>query len=122
MSDQPRMGGASRRSVLSLAITSKSVLYAAYMPFLKGGGIFLQTNKEYRLGDEVFLLLQLMDDPAKLPIQGKVAWVTPADAQGGKQQGIGVQFSDDESGKSARTKIEGIIGSYLGSARPTHTL
>ncbi|MBU0601890.1 MAG: PilZ domain-containing protein [Gammaproteobacteria bacterium] len=111
-----------RRSVLSLAVNSKSVLYAAYMPFLKGGGIFLPTNRVYRIGDEVFLLLQLMDDPAKLPIQGTVAWVTPADAQGGKQQGIGLRFGEDDSSKAARTKIESVVGSHLGSTRQTHTL
>jgi type IV pilus assembly protein PilZ len=111
-----------RRSVLSLAVNSKSVLYAAYMPFLKGGGIFLPTNRVYRIGDEVFLLLQLMDDPAKLPIQGTVAWVTPVDAQGGKQQGIGLRFGEDDSSKAARTKIESVVGSHLGSTRQTHTL
>lgn len=121
MSD-PHIQPGNRRSVLSLAVTSKSVLYAAYMPFLKGGGIFLPTNRSYRLGDEVFLLLQLMEDPAKLPIQGTVAWVTPADAQGGKQQGIGLRFGEDDSSKSARAKIEQVVGGYLGSSRQTHTL
>ena len=111
-----------RNGILSRAIKDKAVLYAAYMPFLKGGGIFLPTNRAYRLGDEVFLLLQLMEDPAKLPIQGTVAWVTPADAQGGKQQGIGLRFGEDESSKSARAKIEQVVGGYLGSSRQTHTL
>ncbi len=119
---EPQIQPGSRRSVLSLAVNSKSVLYAAYMPFLKGGGIFLPTNRSYRIGDEVFLLLQLMDDPAKLPIQGTVAWVTPAEAQGGKQQGIGLHFGDDDSSRSARAKIEAAIGAHLGSTRQTHTL
>lgn len=119
---EPQVTSGNRRSVLSLAVSSKSVLYAAYMPFLKGGGIFLPTNRVYKLGDEVFLLLQLMDDPAKLPIQGTVAWVTPPDAQGGKQQGIGLRFGEDDSSKAARAKIESIIGSHLASSRQTHTL
>jgi type IV pilus assembly protein PilZ len=119
---EPQVTSGNRRSVLSLAVSSKSVLYAAYMPFLKGGGIFLPTNRVYKIGDEVFLLLQLMDDPAKLPIQGTVAWVTPPDAQGGKQQGIGLRFGEDESSKSARAKIESVIGSHLASTRQTHTL
>ena len=114
--------GQAKRSVLSLSITSKSALYASYMPFLKNGGIFLPTNRTYKLGDEVFLLLQLMDDPAKLPIAGTVVWVTPAGAQGGKQQGVGVEFKSDEAGQGARAKIETVIGAYLSSSRPTHTL
>ncbi|MDP2868462.1 PilZ domain-containing protein [Methyloversatilis sp.] len=119
---EPQVTSGNRRSVLSLAVSSKSVLYAAYMPFLKGGGIFLPTNRVYKIGDEVFLLLQLMDDPAKLPIQGTVAWVTPPDAQGGKQQGIGLRFGEDDSSKAARAKIESVIGTHLASSRQTHTL
>ena len=111
-----------RPSVLSLNISSKSALYAAYMPFLKNGGIFLPTPKSYKLGDEVFLLLQLLDDPTKHPIAGSVAWVTPPGAQGGKPQGVGVQFPDDESGKAVRHRIEQILAGHLSSNRPTHTL
>lgn len=112
----------SRPGVLSLSIKEKPALYAAYMPFLKGGGIFIPTAKAYRLGDEVFMLLTLMDDPNKLPVAGKVAWITPAEAQGNKSQGIGVQFSDNESGIAARNKIEGLLGGNLKSTRPTHTM
>mgnify|MGYP003410120947 FL=1 len=73
-----------RPSVLSLNINSKSALYAAFMPHLKAGGIFIPTTRSYRIGDEVFMLLSLMDDPAKLPIAGTVVWVTPAGAQNGR--------------------------------------
>jgi type IV pilus assembly protein PilZ len=68
------------------------------------------------------MLLTLMDDPNKLPVAGKVAWITPAEAQGNKSQGIGVQFSDNESGIAARNKIEGLLGGNLKSTRPTHTM
>ncbi|HNL21076.1 MAG TPA: PilZ domain-containing protein, partial [Rhodocyclaceae bacterium] len=78
-----------RPSVLSLNINSKSALYAAFMPHLRHGGIFIPTTRGYNLGDEVFMLLSLMDDPAKLPIAGTVVWVTPAGAQNGRAQGIG---------------------------------
>lgn len=111
-----------RPSVLSLNINSKSALYAAYMPFLERGGLFIPTTREYALGDEIFMLVTLMDDPARLPIAGSVVWVTPAGAQGNKLQGIGVQFSADESGQSVRRKIEAILAGHLSSARATHTL
>ncbi len=114
--------GAARPSMLSLNIKEKSALYAAFMPHLKHGGLFIPTTRTYRLGDQVYMLLSLMDDPAKLPVAGTVAWVTPQGAQGNKQQGIGVQFSADESGQSARRKIENLLGNVLGSARTTHTL
>ena len=74
----PSVANPPRPSVLSLAIKEKSALYAAYMPFLTNGGIFVPTNKAYQLGDEIYLILSLMDDPSKYPIAGKVAWITPA--------------------------------------------
>lgn len=111
-----------RPSVLSLNINSKSALYAAFMPHVKNGGIFIPTTRGYALGDEVFMLLSLMDDPTKLPIAGTVIWATPPGAQNGRAQGVGVHFNNDESGHEARRKIEGLLGGVLQSVRPTHTL
>lgn len=111
-----------RPGVLSLSIKEKSALFAAYMPFIKGGGLFIPTNKNYKLGEEVYMLLSLMDDPAKLPVSGKVVWITPSGAHGTRVQGIGVQFAANESGNSARNKIEGLLGGSLKSTRPTHTM
>lgn len=111
-----------RPGVLSLNIREKAALYAAYMPFLKGGGIFIPTSREYRLGEDVFMLLSLMDDPNRIAVQGKVVWITPEGVQGNRTQGIGVQFTQDETGHSAKTSIEKLLGELLASARPTHTL
>lgn len=109
-----------RSGILSLTIKDKSVLYAAYMPFIKHGGLFIPTNKSYRLGDEVFMLLNLMEEPEKIPVAGKVVWITPKGAQGNRAAGIGVQFSDQDN--TARSKIETYLAGALGSDRPTHTM
>jgi len=122
MNDDRSSPGLARPSVLSLHINSKAALYAAYMPFLKNGGIFLPTPRSYKLGDEVFLLLQILDDPTKHPVAGTVAWVTPEGAQGNKTQGVGVHFSEDEAGKILRNRIEQLLAGHLSSNRPTHTL
>ena len=114
--------GAVRPGVLSLSIKEKSALFAAYMPFIKGGGLFIPTNNSYKMGEEVFMLLTLMDDPAKLPVSGKVVWVSPDGSHGGRIQGVGVQFAFNESGKAAQNKIEGLLGGSLKSVRPTHTM
>jgi type IV pilus assembly protein PilZ len=111
-----------RPTVLSLAIKEKAALYAAYMPFLKHGGIFLPTHKPYKIGDEIYLILGLMDDPNKYPIAGKVVWITPPAANNNKAQGIGVHFPDDESGQRVKLRIEEILGAALRSSRATHTL
>ena len=95
--------GAGHQGILSLTIKDKAVLYSAYMPFIKNGGLFVPTNKSYDIGDEVFMLLTLMEEPEKIPIAGKVVWVTPRGAQGNRTSGIGVQFSEqDAAAKSTR--------------------
>ena len=114
------LGGAARNGILSLTIKDKAVLYAAYMPFIENGGLFIPTNKSYSLGDEVFMLLTLMDEPEKIPVAGKVVWITPKGAQGNRAAGIGVQFSAEDD--SANSKIENYLAGSLESDRPTHTM
>jgi type IV pilus assembly protein PilZ len=114
------MSEGTRQGILSLTIKDKAVLYAAYMPFLENGGLFVPTNKRYRIGDEVFMLLTLMDEPEKIPIAGRVVWITPAGAQGNRQAGIGVQFSVQDA--AANAKIENHLGGALNSERQTHTM
>jgi len=113
---------AGRAGMLSLSIKEKTALYAAYMPFLKHGGLFIPTARLHQMGDQVYMLLSLMDDPAKLPISGQVVWVTPSGAQGNRQQGIGVEFDDNEASALVRSKIEGILGNAMKATRPTHTM
>jgi type IV pilus assembly protein PilZ len=121
MSGDTTIPGGPRPSVLSLTIKERSALYAAYIPHLKRGGIFIPTNRPYRLGDAVFMLLVLMDDPHKHAVSGQVVWITPANCQGNKAQGIGVQFSDDETGRAAKARIETLLAGALQSTRSTHT-
>src|SRR4051794_21288649 len=111
--------GVARPSVLSLGIKEKAQLYAAYMPFLTNGGIFVPTNKSYKIGDEIYLILSLMEDTSKYPIAGKVAWVTPAGANNNKAQGIGIHFPGDESGQRVKQRIEELLGAAIGSSRAT---
>lgn len=110
-----------RPGVVQLAIREKAALYAAYMPFVEGGGLFVPTTRTVHLGDELYLILSLMDDPNKIPVTGKVVWITPAGTPQ-RQQGLGVQFSKDDSGAQARARIEDLLGGALKANRPTHTI
>ncbi len=107
--------------VLSLSIKDKNALYAAYMPFVKNGGLFIPTSRKYKLGEEVFMLLNLLKGNEKIPVAGRVVWITPPGAQGQKHAGVGIQFNQKDSGP-ARSKIETLLGGALKSSRPTHTL
>ncbi len=111
-----------RQSILPVAIKDEATLYQSYMPFLKGGGLFVPSTKRYNLGDELFLLINLLDDKERLPVTGTVVWMTPQGAQGNRVAGIGVQFSESPEGEAARQRIEALLGAKLASERPTFTL
>lgn len=116
------MIGGAKQGILSFAIKDKSALYNAYMPFVKGGGIFVPTPKKYAVGDEVFILLTLLEDKDRLPVAGKVCWVTPNGSQGNRTAGIGVQFNDSVEAETVRNKIETLLAGILNSDKLTHTM
>lgn len=113
---------AARPSVIQLVFREKGALYAAYMPMLTDGGLFVPTPRDYRLGEDIYLLLSLPDDPQRYPVAGKVAWITPANASGGRTQGVGVRFPGDEKTRLLKAKIEEILGTSISSAKPTQTI
>jgi type IV pilus assembly protein PilZ len=115
-------GATARPSVIQLVFREKGALYAAYIPFLADGGLFVPTTREYKLSEDIYLLLSLPDDPQRYPVAGKVAWVTPANASGGRTQGVGVRFPHDDKTKLLRSKIEEMLGTSLQSAKPTQTI
>jgi len=111
----------SKKGILSLSIKDKNALYAAYMPFVTNGGLFIPTTRQYEMGEEVFILLNLMDEAERLPISGKIIWITPDGAEGYRAAGVGFQFSDQDDGV-ARNKIETFLAGALESGRSTHTM
>ena len=112
----------SRPSVIQLVFREKGALYAAYMPVFTDGGLFVPTTREYKLGEDIYLLLSLPDDPQRYPVAGKVGWVTPANASGGRTQGVGVRFPADEKTRGLKIKIEEVLGTSISSAKPTQTI
>lgn len=109
-----------RKPAAVISLTTKDELYEAYMPFLTNGGLFLPTRGNFRLGQELSLLLNLMSEPDKIPLTASVVWITPQGAHGRRAAGIGVHFSDEHV--SLRDKIETYLAGSLGSQHPTHTL
>ena len=113
---------ASRPSVIQLVFREKGALYAAYIPVFTDGGLFVPTTREYRLGEDIYLLLSLPDDPQRFPVAGKVAWLTPPNASGGRTQGVGVRFPNDDKSRQLKIKIEEVLGTSISSNKPTQTL
>ena len=118
----PAGSGPARPSVIQLVFREKGALYAAYMPVFSDGGLFVPTTREYKLGEDIYLLLSLPDDPQRHPVAGKVGWITPANASGGRTQGVGVRFPGDEKTRTLKLKIEEVLGTAISSAKPTQTI
>lgn len=118
------MSATSKPNVVQLMFRDKEALYAAYMPALRFGGLFMPTTRtpKTRLGDEVYLLVTLPDDPTRYSVAGAVAWITPAKASGGRTQGVGIRFPDDDRAQELRLRIEQVLGTMVASSRPTQTL
>jgi type IV pilus assembly protein PilZ len=119
---QAATGVVARPSVIQLVFREKAALYAAYMPLFSDGGLFVPTTREYKLGEDIYLLLSLPEDPQRYPVAGKVGWVTPANASGGRTQGVGVRFPTDEKTRVLKVKIEEILGTSISSSKPTQTI
>ena len=121
MSTNPSTAAA-RPSVIQLSIKEKAALYAAYIPLFADGGIFIPSSRDYRLGDDAYVLLSLPDDPQRYPVAGKVGWITPANASGGRTQGVGVRFPTDEKTRLLKQRIEELLGTSIQSSKPTQTI
>lgn len=112
-------GGNLRNGILNLALKDVNELYASYMPFIEGSGLFIRTRKDYRLGDQVFVLLDLLDEPEKTPITGEVVWITPI-GSGVRPQGIGIRLAPEYADIVRRVEAE--LAGLQNLDRPTYTL
>ncbi len=105
---------------VNIAFKDKNALYMAYMPFLKNGGLFVQTTRKYMLGEELFLMATLPDDTERYGFTGVVVWVN-AKPQGTRPQGVGIQFKGEEA-QVVHKKIEAMMASTRALERPTYTM
>jgi type IV pilus assembly protein PilZ len=112
---------ADHRQLLNCSFATEACLYLAYMPFVKGGGIFIRTNHIYSLGEELELSLKLINEQEPYQINAKIIWITPKGAQGNKPAGIGVQFIGENS-RYLRNKIETYLAGMLKSSQLTDTI
>lgn len=107
--------------ILQLKLAHKEELGRAYMPFVKQGGLFIPTDKPFRLGDEVFVMLTLPEETLRRPLAGKVVWLSKV-ASMERPQGIGIQFMDGAAGEALKSRIEVLLAGFSQSEKPTHTM
>lgn len=108
-------------SPLKVVFPTEALLYSAYMPFIKGGGLFVRTQTLYTLGTNIPLSVQLLSEPTIYEFEGQVVWITPKGAQGNKPMGVGVQCLG-ERGRACSSAIETLLAGQLQSTQATDTL
>lgn len=91
--------------VLKYLINDPVELNLSYMPFLVDGGIFVPTNESFSLGTKISVELSLPGRNDSLKIEGRIAWITPANALYQVIPGVGVQFIGSEA-SNIRAQIE----------------
>lgn len=96
-------------------------LYDAYMPFLKKGGLFVRTDKEFNLGDKVELEIFFFEGEHPKVINGKVIWLTFPDMQKFSPAGIGVQFEVEDC-KDMNNLIHKYLAGFTNLESATYTM
>ncbi|WP_046205859.1 PilZ domain-containing protein [Acinetobacter radioresistens] len=112
---QPRMGG-----IIQVNIPDRATLQASYMGFVQGGGLFIPSQQPVKMGEEVFVLATLPGQAQKVPLTGKVIWISRKQ-NGIRPQGFGIQLSG-EKGIYYRSEVEKLLAGSLTSDRPGYTV
>lgn len=99
-----------KRKILNLVLKDDAALHSSFMPFIRGGAIFVPTNsKSFRFGDDVIVSMHLQSTNKKLAIPGQVVWIAPATCERG-EEGLGIQFAG-----TTKAKVKLIIETMLGN-------
>ena len=111
----PRMGG-----LIQVTINDRATLQASYMPYIKGGGLFIPSKQQVKMGDEVFVLAGLPDQSQKTPLTGKVVWISQKQT-GLKPQGFAIQLTG-EKGVYYKMEAEKLLAGSMSLDRPSFTM
>ena len=111
----PRMGG-----LLQANMTDRAMLQASYMPYVQGGGLFVVSKQVVKMGEEIFVLATLPDQSQKIPLTGKVIWISQKQT-GTKPQGFAIQLTG-EKGTYYKNEAEKLLAGSMLLDRPSFTM
>lgn len=109
-----------RTGIIQANISDREMLYQSYMPFVVGGGLFVPSKISVKLGEEVFVLATLPEQSQKIPLTGKVIWISQK-RNGMKPQGFGIQLSG-EKGVYYKAEAEKLLAGLKANARSSYTI
>lgn len=112
----PKAGG-----ILTCNIEDEAVLYASYLPFVTNGAVFVPSDRQMQLGDEVFVAFTLPGSRDRMPLNGKVVWVNQK-SHAGRPAGFAVQFGTDAVGLRMKNEVERLLAGKMDAAQATYTM
>ena len=115
MMQPPRMNG-----LIQVNINDRATLQASYMPYILGGGLFVPSKQAVKMGDEVFVLAGLPEQSQKVPLTGKVVWISQKQ-NGIKPHGFAIQLSG-EKGTYYKMEAEKMLAGSMSLDRPNFTM
>ncbi|WP_227429621.1 PilZ domain-containing protein [Psychrobacter sp. I-STPA6b] len=110
-----------RGGIITCHIENIETLYASYLPFVNNGAVFVPSNRQHQLGDEVFVAITLPGSSERMPLNGKVVWVNHK-AQANRPAGFAVQFGNDEVGLRMKNEMERLLAGKSDSVQMTYTM
>lgn len=107
----------------TITIDDPKELYRCFMPFIKGGGLFIPFNQDVTPekispGQKIFVIFTFLKNNKKTPIPGIVIWIQPT----GKLMGYGIQFPDNPAMKSLVDNIKEVTNEFALKREPTYTM
>ena len=76
------------KNILPYTVKDLRQLHHSYMPFIQNGGLYVDVKRDYKMGDEFFLLLTLLDEAEQIPLAVKVVWLAGKDVKVAKSYRI----------------------------------
>lgn len=110
-----------RGGIITCNIGDVETLYQSYLPFVRGGGIFVPSSKPHQLGEEVFVAFTLPQSQERYPLNGKVIWVNHKSI-GSRPAGFAMQFGADANSVRIKNEVERLLAGKLESPKPTYTM
>lgn len=114
--------GEKMRKKIKITIRDRTVLYNSWMSFTKTGGLFIPSDETFEMGDEVMLILSVMENDRSFILMCKVVWIASNSGNANHPKGVGVLFPSDDNGKAAKNACETNLAGLLDNPRPTYTM
>ncbi|CAM3470360.1 MULTISPECIES: PilZ domain-containing protein [Psychrobacter] len=110
-----------RGGILTCHMEDIETLYASYLSFVNNGALFISSDRVQKLGDEVFIAVTLPNSSERLPMNGKVVWIS-SKVQSGRPAGFAVQIGTDIAGQRIKNEVERLLAGKIDSLQSTYTM